>query len=223
MKVLLLALIAAAPIEASSPEEAAGALGGRVQTGTLLFSEGDCLAVKVFTGSPYTHVGGVVVENGEAWVYDSQNGIGVRKLTLTDYLAATRPDELSVIHPGEAFSKDRADRFRSHLKEELGRPYAVKHHLTGRRCVGLHCAEYMTDGLTAAGLVTAKRPPRVSPASLRRGLVKHGLYVEGETLLVPDGEPGREPGRNWCDEMWLDTKDCYASCWSGFRRRVLCR
>lgn len=224
MNVLLLTLLAATPVQSvATPDEAASMLSPQVQTGTLLFSEGDCLAVKVFTGSPYTHVAAVVEDDGEAWVYDSQNGVGVRKLTLAEYLAATRPDELHVLRPAEPFSDAEAKRFRSHLEQELGRPYSVKHHLTGRRCDGLHCAEYMTDSLAAAGLVKARRPPRVSPASLRSGLLRHGLYTGGPVVTVALEEPDRPPGRNWCHELWLDTKGCCGDCWSCVRRCVLCR
>ena len=224
MHALLVVVLTAAPVETfPSHEEAAKGLAGRMETGTLLFSEGDCLAVKVFTGSPYTHVAGVVAEKEETWVYDSQNGIGVRKLPLAEYLAATRPDELHVLNPAEPFDEEHARRFKSHLESQLGRPYAVKHHLTGRRCDGLHCAEYMTDSLTAADLIDADRPARVSPASLRSGLLRHQLYDEAGVVRVEAAEPERAPGRNWCHELWLDTKDCCASCWGGFRRCVLCR
>lgn len=224
MHALLAVVLVTASIETyPSHDKAAAALAPRMQAGTLLFSDGDCLAVKVFTGSPYTHVAGVVVEDGAAWVYDSQNGVGVRKLPLTDYLAVTRPDELHVLQPTDAFNDERSAQFRKHLEAQLGRPYAVKHHLTGDRCDGLHCAEYMTDSLIAADLIEAERPPRVSPASLRSGLLKHQLYVEAETVRVLAPEPERAPGRNWCHELWLDAKDCCASCWGGFRRCVLCR
>jgi len=222
VNVLLLAVLASTPVQTfASPREAAEDLSAQVRTGTLLFSEGDCLAVKVFTGSPYTHVAGVVVEDGEAWVYDSQNGVGVRKLRLAAYLAAVRPDELHVLQPAEGLPD--ANAFRKHLEQEIGRPYAVAHHLTGKRCDGVHCAEYMTDSLISAKLIKAKRPPRVSPASLRDGLLKHGLYEEGTVLTVAAEEPKREPGSTWCREAWLDTKDCCASCWGCMRRCVLCR
>ena len=222
---LVAAALAAGPAaEFPTPEAAAAALAGDVRTGTLLFSEGDCLAVKTFTGSPYTHVAAVVVGKGGAWVYDSQNGVGVRRQPLAEYLAVTRPDDLHVLHPAEPFDVERADAFATHLEQEVGRSYSVAHHLTGRRTDGVHCAEYLTDALTAADVVTAERPPRVSPASLRRGLLRHGLYAEAGTVavaLVP--EPERPPGRNWCERMWLDTKDCCAGCWTWFRGDVLCR
>jgi hypothetical protein len=224
MHALLAVVLVTASVETyPSHEKAAAALASRMRTGTLLFSEGDCLAVKVFTGSPYTHVAGVFVENETVWVYDSQNGVGVRKLPLAEYLAATRPDEIHVLQPTGAFDEQRAASFRKHLEAQLGRPYAVKHHLTGSRCDGLHCAEYMTDSLMAADLIEANSPPRVSPASLRSGLLKHKLYAEEETVCVLVPEPERAPEQNWCHELWLDTKDCCASCWGGFRRCVLCR
>lgn len=224
MNVLLLAVLAASPVQTyAAPDEVAAALSAEVRTGTLLFSRGDCLAVKVFTQSCYTHVAGVIVEADGPWVYDSQNGAGVRKLQLVEYLAVTRPDRLVVLHPANAFDEGRAGRFRAHLEQEVGRPYAVAHHLTGNRCEGLHCAEYMTDSLMAAGLIKAEHPSRVSPASLRSGLLKYDLYTEAETIEVAVAEPERPAGRNWCHELWLDTKDCCGSCWSCVRRCVLCR
>jgi hypothetical protein len=224
MHALLVVVLAAVPVETfASHEEAATALVGRVETGTLLFSEGDCLAVKVFTGSPYTHVAAVVADQGGPWVYDSQNGVGVRKLALAEYLSATRPDELHLLNPAEPFGEERAEHFKAHLESQLGRPYSVKHHLTGRRCDGLHCAEYVTDSLAAADLIEADRPPRVSPASLRSGLLRYELYAEAGVVRVEAAEQRRAPGRSWCHELWLDTKDCCASCWGGFRRCVLCR
>src|SRR5690606_6594958 len=121
------------------------------------------------------------------------------------------------------FDEASANAFCSHCESQIGRPYAVRHHLTGERCEGLHCAEFMTDALAAADVARAERPPRVSPSSLRKGLLRHGLYVETRRIVVEDSGPEREPGRNWCSELWLDTKDCCAACWLGFRRRVLCR
>ena len=56
-------------------------LADEVQTGTLLFSQGDCLAVKVFSRSEYTHVATVVVEDKQPMVYESTNGVGVRRIS----------------------------------------------------------------------------------------------------------------------------------------------
>jgi len=223
VQALIIAMTAFPAVSFAEPEEAAAALAAQVQTGTLLLSEGDCLAVKAFTGSPYTHVAAVVEEQGHAFVYDSQNGVGVRKLALDDYLAATRPDELHVLHPASEFDEGQVKAFHASLEQQVGRPYSIAHHLTGSRCDGLHCAEYVTDALVAAEIVKAQKPPRVSPASLRQGLLRHRLYDEAESLTIAASEQQREEGGNWCEELWLDTKDCCAGCWGGFRRRVLCR
>lgn len=225
MQALLLAIsLAATPVETFPTSTAAAqALVQHVQTGTLLFSEGDCLAVKCFTGSPYTHVATVVVSDDQPFVYDSQNGVGVRKLPLDDYLSTTRPDELHVLQPAKAFDEKRAAALAAALEHELGRPYSASHHLIGKRCEGIHCAEYATDALIAANVVKAKNPVRVSPASLRRGLLRHDLYVEEAAIEIVAEETGRPSGHNWCHELWLDTKDCCIGCWGGFRRCVLCR
>lgn len=222
--ILLTAAIAATPVGVfSTPNEAAAALAEEVRTGTLLLTEGDCLAVKAFTVSPYTHVAAVVVEGEKIFIYDSQNGIGVRKLPFEEYLAVTKPDELHILQPKKPLDAERAEAFRTHLEKEIGRPYAISHHLTGKRCDGLHCAEYVTDALIAARIINAQRPPRVSPASLRKGLLRHKLYVDARTVVIMEGEPETESGRSWCHRLWLETKDCCATCWSGFNRAVLCR
>ena len=227
---LILVALAADPTATAGPAEtyaavpaAAAALRPELQTGTLLFSAGDCLAVKTFTLSRYTHVAIVALDGETPWIYDSQNGVGVRRLSLEDYLTATLPDDLHVAAPATAYSPAATVALRAHLEAQLGRPYSVLHYLTGNRHEGLHCAEYVTDALMAAELVTAQRPAGVSPASLRAGLLRHDLYRPTRTLAVLIPQPQREPGRNWCHELWLDTKDCCAGAWSGVQRSVACQ
>src|SRR5262249_48891255 len=152
------------------------------QTGTLIFSQGDCLAVKVFSNSRFTHCGTVVIEDGQPMVYDSMNGAGVRKTKLIDYLRLQTPSDLQVIHPSTNFTPEQSQAYANHLQSQLGRQYGVKHHVTGRRAKGVHCAEYCTDALIAAGKVAADEPPRVSPGSLYEGLTEHHLYTDGGTF-----------------------------------------
>src|SRR5215212_9811866 len=154
----------AAPVETfESPQQAAQAIVEHAETGTLIFSRGDCLAIKVFGGGPYTHVAAVVKQDGAATVYDSMNGKGVRKQPLDDYLQSQQPDMIYVAHLKEPMTAEQGSAFVAHLESELGRPYAVKHHLTGGRAKGIHCSEYMTDALMACDLLHADRPSRVSP------------------------------------------------------------
>ena len=101
------------PVEAAIPQmtsnfssfdQLADSLSSRVQTGTLLFSKGDCLAVRIYTQSSYTHVAMIVMRNGEPLVYDSMNGIGARCLTLKNYLNTQRPATIHVFQPKTAFN-----------------------------------------------------------------------------------------------------------------------
>jgi hypothetical protein len=229
MSPFVLALVlAAAPPEAialptNTPAAVAEAMLPDLQTGTLIFTKGDCIAVKVFTVSPYTHVAGVVMKDGKPYVYDSTSGIGTRCLTFEDWLETQRPDSIYVFQPAETFTPARTEAFLASLDAQLDRPYSVKHHLTGRRCDGLHCAEYMTDALCAARLIQAKNPPRVSPASLREGLLRGDLYAETASYELPRVEPIAVKGNSWCSQMWIDTKICTANCWSKVRRTCLCR
>lgn len=194
-----------------------------VRTGTLLFSQGDCLAIKVFSNSDYTHVATVIVEDGEPYVYESTNGAGVRKLPLAKYVSVSAPDQLHVMQPSFEFNRKLRQPFVSHLREEIGRPYAVKHHLTGKRCEGLHCAEYVTDALMASDIIRARNPPKVSPASLLEGIEQADLYHCSLVLNLEPPAPVRETGDGWCERMWLGTKYCTLDCYAAFKRKVLCR
>lgn len=202
---------------------AAADVAPQLQTGSLIFSQGDCLAVKVFTASAYTHVAAVVVRAGECVVYDSTSGVGVRKLTLEQHLSAQAPDEIHVFHPRRPLTEDEAREFECYLESRLGAPYAITHHVTGRRADGIHCAEYVTDALMDIELVRAERPAKVSPASLVEGITRHGIYTAGETILPTSTPPPAPQGSNWCEQLWIGTKLCCASCCDKLSGWILCR
>ena len=194
-----------------------------LQTGSLIFSQGDCLAVKVFSQSSYTHVGGVVEQGGEFVVYDSMNGVGVRKIPLDEYLRRQTPSTIFVVHPTVPFSAETQGTFVQHLESQLGRTYAVRHHLTGQRCEGLHCSEYMTDALMAIDLITAKQPPRVSPGSLLEGVTTANVYTKGIRCELKTPEPPQPEDRTWCQRTWDNTALCCSKSASQMRRWILCR
>jgi hypothetical protein len=206
----------------TSPSSAAADLQQRVQTGTLLVSKGDCLAVKIFTCSRYTHVAAVVRENGRTYVYESAHGHGVRRQALDDYLDGECPNTIYVLNPKQPFSRKRAKLFKRHLDSELGRPYAIRHHFTGMRCSGLHCSEYVTDAMIACRLLTANHPSRVTPSSLAKGVLQSGLY-EAECSIVLKEEIERPVGDNRCEQLWIDTKICTRNVCFRIRRLFACR
>ena len=204
--------------------EAASALAPTLQTGSLIFSEGDCLAVRVFTASPYTHVATVVRCDGdECWVYDSTSGVGVRRLTLEQYLLTQAPAQIQIHHLQRPLTADEARSFEGYLQSQLGRPYAIRHHLTGERCEGVHCAEYVTDALMSIERVDAHRPPRVSPASLREGVTVHGVYDQGRSIQLQRPAPPADPASNGCEQLWIDTKSCCRNCCRKLQGWILCQ
>lgn len=208
----------------TAPQEAAEAVRAELETGSLLFSNGDCLPIKMFSAGPYTHVGAVVVREDGPWVYDAQNNTGVRKLTLEQYFSAQNPDEVHVYHPVRPFSAEEAGAFECYLESRLGVPYAVGHHLTGNRSDdGIHCAEYMTDALMAVNRIHAESPPRVSPTSLARGIRQDDVYSAGSRFqLLPEVRPAPVPD-TWCARMWSETKSCMARSCSQLSAWFLCR
>jgi len=194
-----------------------------LQTGSLLFSTGDCLAVRVFTHSPYTHVAVAVVGSNGVDVYESVNPGGVRKLPLADFLAAQGNVPVQLVHPCRPLSPAQQQQLTTYLDSQLGRPYAVQHHLSGQRCDGLHCAEYATDALMSVQLIRAERPPRVSPATLRTGVTQHAIYAVGTTLrLTPPPTPPRR-NESLCERWWHDTQSCCSNCCRRLRGWFLCQ
>lgn len=227
---LVLALVGGSPsnsaideVQVASVAEAASELLPVLKTGTLLVSEGDCLAVRVYTQSPFTHVAAVVQRNGRPLVYDSANGVGVRCQTLENYLRTQSPDELHVFQPARALSLNQQKQLAGWLDGQLGRPYAVTHHVSGERGEGLHCAEYVAEALARTGLIKVKNPAKVSPASLVKGVTIHDVYSQTETVhvIAPTPEPARPS--TWYGQAWQCTKTCTATCMSKFRRCVLCQ
>ena len=219
-------IIATAPADAIEipQEQAVSEITRSCESGSLIFSQGDCLAVRAYTNSPYTHVAVVIYdESGSPYVYDSMNGVGVRKLSLDDYLETQAPDKVHLFHPKRSLRTKEVSEFQDHLDEQLGRPYSVKHHITGRRSKGLHCSEYVSEALVEIEWLKVKNPARVSPASLAEGIAKYGVYRPAETyLLEVKIEPIPEPqGR--VARIWQGTKNCTLSCCSQLSRWILCR
>lgn len=221
--ILIVALVAsAAPaqVELAGPAAATARLEREVATGSLIVSRGDCLAIKMYSASLYTHVGAVVVREGEIYVYDAMNGCGVRKQLLCDYITGLNDAAIHPFHLCQPMSDDQARRFEKHLEGQLGRPYAIKHHLTGTRAEGLHCSEYVTDALIAADLLRANRPSRVSPASLVTGILTADVHRQADTMqLLPEAPPVPEFD-SWVGRCWFETCQCTGTCyrklWSWF-------
>jgi len=222
--IVLAAVITSSPQRVAEirADTAAAAIAPELQTGSLIVSRGDCLAVKVYTVSPYTHVGAVVVRRGEPFVYDSTGGAGVRCQTLANYLASQDDATIHLFHPREPFSEKRAAEFETYLDRQLGTPYAIAHHVTGNRASGVHCAEYITDAFIACHLLQAKQPARVSPASLVAGITKSDLYVHAATLSLVPVQPVAQSSDSWCGQLWLDTKSCTRGCYLKMRGWVCC-
>ena len=104
----------------------AAEMAPQLQTGSLLLSEGDCLAIRIYTASRFTHVAVVCVEAGEPIVYDSMNGVGVRRLPLAEYLAAESPHEVQIFNPRIALTAEQGRVLEESLRSQLGRPYGVQ-------------------------------------------------------------------------------------------------
>jgi hypothetical protein len=212
--------------DANTPEPAENLieeLKQGLQTGSLIFSQGDCLAVKVFSKSSYTHVAGVVAKDGEFVVYDSMNGIGVRKTPLVEYLRQQTPSLIHVVHPRIPFEEEQAVAYEQHLESQMGRKYSVKHHLTGNRCEGVHCSEYVTDALMAAELISAKQPSRVSPGSLLEGVMTANAYQDGTRIELKTADLSLPPELPWYHRAWHCTTSCCSKSTSQLRRWILCR
>lgn len=205
---MVLAFTGITPTE-MTVSQATEILKPKVQTGTLLFSQGDCLAVKIFTRSPYTHVAAVVVDKkNNAVVYESMNGVGVRKMAFKKYMELQKDSALFVVQPNRPLHPEFQRQFHKHLESELGRPYGIKHHLTGNRAEGVHCSEYVTDALKTIQWIEAEKPPRVSPASLYNGLIEHEIYTQDDIIRIVSLKSTTPEPDTWRGKLWKETIDC---------------
>ena len=205
-----------------SLEEATKVLCPQLQTGTLLVSEGDCLAVQVYTQSPYTHVGAVVMRNGQPFVYDACKSTGVRCSTLANYLKTQINHEVHVLQPRKAFSEGGAGEFVRRLDSQLGRPYCVRHHLTGESVDGVHCAEYVSDALASCRVLKVRNAANVSPASLVLGVTRSHIYSPLQTIRIVRQVTSQPRAASWYGRLWQDTKSCTANCYRQTRAWFVC-
>lgn len=227
MKFLLLTLVLLGdPSTGQSPLPAATVqeIAQSVQTGSILASQGDCLAVRAYSLSSHTHVAAVVIQKGQPMVYDTVPQTGVRVSPLADYLMSQRPCDVQLLHPTKPFSETQAAAFEKHLQAQIGRPYDVKHFATGRRCQGLHCSEYLTDALIASQHLQSSNPARVSPADLVNSLAKYKVYQTGTTHNLPEPpDPPAVVSTTWYGRAWQGTKECTHDCWVQTRRWFCCK
>jgi hypothetical protein len=201
LSILTAILLAAAPEPAPlalPASEAAAALARELPTGSLLFSQGDCLAVRMYTISPC-------------------------KQTLGAYFASQKEATVYLYVPAQPLSPEQCTRIEQHLESQLGRPYAIRHHLTGARCDGLHCAEYVADALIAADLLKPDQPSRISPASLLTEIEQSGLYLHAATLQLERAGETAPTDTGWCGRMWFETKECSQTCYRRLRGWFCCK
>ncbi len=80
--ILVAAMLTAPPADVEVPTSTVAQVVAQIDslpTGTLIFSKGDCLAVRVYTQSGFTHVARVAERGGRAYVDDTTNGAGGRR------------------------------------------------------------------------------------------------------------------------------------------------
>ena len=204
--------------------DVAESVAERLTAGTLLFSKGDCLYVTAFTGSEYTHVG-VVVEDaaGARSVVDSMKGHGVRRSTVAGYLASMQDAEVLIYQPQAVLDETQRQTLDRYTASELGRPYGVSHYLTGQPAEGVHCSEFASSSLRAAGLVRVNRPSDLSPGSLLRGVSRAGRWQLAATLQLSMPEAIKPSDLSCCESFWWDTKKCCRDTGDWFSGLFLCR
>jgi hypothetical protein len=163
------------------------------------------------------------MRHDEPVVYDSMNGVGVRCLTLQAYFDKQKPARIEVYRPTREFTELESAAFEKYLDSQLGRTYNVRQHVTGEDVAGIHCAEYVTEALVAADLITVKDSARVSPGSLVAGVTEGKLYEHAFSMDVHDPRPASNAKQGWCGWMWTSTRDCTVGCCSQVKRWFCCK
>lgn len=181
----------------------------QLQTGTLFFSQGKSVVVRLVGRSRFTHVAAVVVRPEGVCVYDAMRTVGVRRLSLRDHLAVQAGDAFEICQPTATLSPEQALALQCSLERRVGTEYAYSQYLTGCRSTGVHCSEYITDGLIEADVLSAERPPRVTPASLRQAVLSYELYASQAAFRLLQPPVADAPQKSCLSGLW--GKTCWAN------------
>jgi hypothetical protein len=126
------------------------------ETGDLVFHRSrsaQAEAIAAATGSPLTHVGVVVKEDEQTWVYEAVEP--VQRTVASSWIRRGVPGTLAVFRP-DGLSSDTRQRLVRALKRHLGTPYDAAFAPGPDQ---LYCSEYVDLAFREAGLVLAEPEP----------------------------------------------------------------
>ena len=161
------------------------------ETGTLLFVENSSNVVERYTGSSYTHVTIIVMEDGVPWVYEAEPP-KVKRATLEQWLTEmaeynegwASPALLSVVSPRTPYTEEETVKLKRLLESRRGDPYSLRGYLRGQTGDGIHCSQLCAEAVEAAGRLEFSTPNhRISPEDLRH-LVEQDYRQHGRKLCV---------------------------------------
>lgn len=109
------------------------------------------------TGSNFTHVGIILYEGKQAWVYEASKP-DVHRYTWEQYDKRVREQKKSLpklqVHflpPSKPYTETELASMKSYANKCLGFPFGVKSYLSGKRTNTMHCCEYVGNILASSG------------------------------------------------------------------------
>lgn len=97
-----------------------------IPSGSLIFTEGGNVIVQEFTNSSITHVGIIIKENNDYYVYEAVRP-KVRKILLNDYLKSIKDERIWIAKVKSNFNIDH-EKMKSYLDSQLNKKYAIKNY-----------------------------------------------------------------------------------------------
>jgi len=97
-----------------------------IPSGSLIFIEGGNVIVQEFTNSSITHVGIIIKENNDYYVYEAIRP-KVRKVLLNDYLKSIKDERIWIAKLKSNYHVD-YEKMKSYLDSQLNKKYAIKNY-----------------------------------------------------------------------------------------------
>ena len=158
------------------------------QDGSLVFFENGNQFVQNQTQSSLTHVGTIVLQAAEPWVYEAVMP-KIRKIKLADYCEEIRRGNIKknpkikvwIANPNQTFTDEQKREYFEYLENQLGRRYSLASYLDGRSHNGIHCCELTGNALKRLGLNYTQNSGRDDPFDVWKKTKQ--FYKERELII----------------------------------------
>ena len=193
--------------------------------GSLIFLERSNRVVEFYTSGKITHVGVVLNDDREPWIYEATPD-KVRRVRVEQYYAeigalnqGRHEVRICVVTPNNPYNDEQLTALRTYLDSQLNRRYSVKNYVRKKPGDGIHCAELAASSLAKTGRFDFGECYDESPQSVFD-------KVQSNHQIIADFRPEPPPriDESWCTrsrKWWVGFCDWCS--WSCYETWTFCR